>query len=955
MATISDVSVTTTHQSHTRWHHLDFWEVVLFFHTNLETGLSSHRVQCHQADFGGNELIVQPRKSPWLQFVLQFQQPLLYILLLTGGIKAVVGSWTSATVIWSVVVLNAAIGYVLSKKAEGAISALTEVVNGEATVLRDGKRTHIAAKELVPGDVVLLTSGDKVPADLRLVNTRNLEVDESALTGESILVTKSTLTLDINTPLAQRNNIAYAGTTIISGSGSGIVVATGKSTEMGQISQFLEQQVKLSTPLARKFDQFSRTLVYVILALASLTFVVGLGQGRSWVEMFDAAVALAVSAIPEGLPAVITVTLAIAVARMVHRGAFIRHLPSVETLGSTTVIFLDKTGTLTENQMIVQQVWAGDKRYRVDGAGYSLEGSVWQRDNPQPVHFGGRFLSVGAPNLNSNNSPSQESELGENYNIALRECLIAGLLCNDSRLTPKDNQWHVLGDPTEGASVVVARKAGLSQSKLTEAMPRLDSLPVEAQFHYKATLHGIRVTQDKRQQILPFIPDSSTKTIYVKGSVEAVMNRCQQMLDNNGNVVHLDRASVELQLETMVNCGLRVLAFAKKLVGSDCNCLTHEHLESGLIFLGLQGMIDPPRQEIIASLRACRYAGIQVKMITGDHISTAVAIAQRLGLQKDGELVAFEGQQLAQMNDADLARAAEIGAVFALVTPEQRRRLVEALQSLGEIVAMRGDGISDAAALKQADIGIATGITGGDVGKEVADMVLLENNFAIIEAAVEEGRTVYQNLRKAIAFILPVNGGESMTILLCVLMSREFPILALQILWLNMVNSVAMTVPLAFEPKSNQVMNHPPRNPREPLVSRQLLWRILVVSIFNWVLIFAMFEWVHRTTGDIAVARTMAITALIAAKIFYLLSISQWGRTIIAKLQDKRKAIQYSPAIAIGIFCTIILQIIFSQWNVMNTLFDTAPLSLSQWLICVIPALAMIPLAAVANRVDPID
>lgn len=897
---------TAISQSSSRAHHeLAASAVVEQFNSNTEAGLSSSQVQKNQQQYGLNELTVKPGKPAWLRFLLQFNQALLYILIVAGAIKAFLGSWTNAAVIWGVTIINAIIGYVQESKAEGAIAALAQAVTTEATVIRNGQKQRIRSQELVPGDLVVLTSGDKVPADLRLINTRNLQIDESGLTGESIPVEKLTQPLQPQTPLAERLNMAYAGSFVTFGQGTGIVVATANETEIGRISQSLDQQTDLSTPLTRKFAKFSHTLLYIILALAALTLAVGVGQGQSLAGMFEAAVALAVSAIPEGLPAVVTVTLAIGVNRMARRHAIVRKLPAVETLGGATVICSDKTGTLTENQMTVQAVYAGGKRYQVSGTGYSPSGEFTDEAG-QPVNF--------------QKTPE------------LQDCLIAGLACNDSHLEEENNQWTVIGDPTEGALITVADKADLYPASITERFPRLDSIPFESQFQYMATLHDS--------------PDP-TNIIYVKGSVEAVLARCQ----------NLDmRSQIEQEVETLAQQGLRVLAFAKKTVPKTQQSIDHADIESGLIFLGLQGMIDPPRAEAIAAVRSCQSAGIQVKMITGDHITTAKAIAERIGLQDAQHMKAYDGQQLAEMDDVELSRVVEDSVVFARVAPDQKLRLVEALQSRGEVVAMTGDGVNDAPALRKADIGIAMAGAGTDVAREASDMLLTDDNFASIEAAVEEGRTVYQNLRKAIAFILPVNGGESMTILISALFARDLPILSLQVLWLNMVNSIAMTVPLAFEPKSDGVMQRSPRNPREPLLSKTLVQRILAISVFNWILIFGMFEWVRQSTGNLALARTMAIQALVAGRIAYLLSISQLGATIIAKLRGQ-KTISYrdSRAIIYGIVGAVVLQIVFSQWSLMNRLFGTAPLDLNQWLICLLPALPMIPVALLVNRIDRFD
>ncbi|MEA5525676.1 cation-transporting P-type ATPase [Nodularia spumigena] len=903
------------------YHAIAAQEAAQTLNCNPEKGLTPAEVNKRLEEFGKNELKGKPGKPAWLRFVLQFNQALLYILLVAGLIKALLGQWTNAAVIWGVTLINAIIGFVQESKAEGAIAALAQAVTTEATVIRNGQKSRIPSSELVPGDIVLLTSGDKVPADLRLFNSRNLQVDESALTGESVPVEKDTTILSADTPLAERVNMAYAGSFVTFGQGSGIVVSTANATEMGRISQSLERQTNLSTPLTRKFDKFSHQLLYIILALAAMTFAVGLGQGQTWPAMFEAAVALAVSAIPEGLPAVVTVTMAIGVNRMARRHAIIRKLPAVETLGGATVICSDKTGTLTENQMTVQGIFAGGNNFSVSGTGYNPDGEI--------------LFQQKSVDLESDNFPT------------LKACLMAGLLCTDSHLEQKNGNWLVVGDPTEGALITVANKAGWNQSEMAKLIPRIDGIPFESEFQYMATLHDSHESVEKA--------GDGGKIIYVKGSVESILSRCQEMLNANAEPEPVNRELIEEQVEALATQGMRVLAFAKKVVPDDQNSVDHEDIATGLIFLGLQGMIDPPRPEVIAAVRACKTAGIQVKMITGDHITTAKAIAQRIGLEKDGKVRAFEGKQLTAMDDNELTLAAEHGVVFARVAPDQKLRLVESLQSQGEIVAMTGDGVNDAPALKQADIGIAMGGAGTDVAREASDMLLTDDNFASIEAAVEEGRTVYQNLRKAIAFILPVNGGESMTILISALLARDLPILSLQVLWLNMVNSVTMTVPLAFEPKSDRVMKLKPRNPREPLLSGTLFQRIAAVSIFNWILIFGMFEWVRQNTGNIDLARTMAIQALVAGRIVYLLSISQLTNVVFRKLRGQAARINDGKAMALGIVCTVILQIIFSQWGVMNTLFRTAPLNLEQWLICLVPALPMIPLAWFVNRIDPAE
>ncbi|MBD2208808.1 HAD-IC family P-type ATPase [Nostoc linckia FACHB-104] len=890
------------------WHTLPEPEVVQTLASHSEAGLSHQEATKRHQQMGANQLNSKPRKSPWLKFIEQFHQPLLYILIAAGVVTLLLRDWIDAGVIFSVTLINVIISYIQESKAEDAIAALSQAVITEATVIRDGQKTRLASTELVVGDLVLLASGDKVPADLRLLTVRELQVDESALTGESVPVEKTTALLAVDTPLAERSNMAYAGSFVSFGQAEGMVVAIADATETGRISQLIESSTGLKTPLTRNIDKLSKTLLYAILGLAALTFAVGLGQGESWIDVFKAAVALVVSAIPEGLPAIVTVILAIGVSRMARSNAIIRKLPAVETLGSTTVICSDKTGTLTENQMTVQQIYAGEQHYTVSGIGYAPDGEILL--NRQPV------------------------DLEAEGQIALWETLAAGLLCNDSHIEWKDEQWSLVGAPTEGALITAANKAGLTP----EELPRIDTIPFESQFQYMATLHKLDTQQ--RQNL-----------IYVKGSVEAILQRCDRLLDAQGQQTALNPAVIEQEVAQMAKQGLRVLAFASKKIAGKRSLDRHD-IDTGLVFLGLQGIIDPPREEAIAAVDACQSAGIQVKMITGDHALTAAAIARQMGICS-AEAQVFTGKQLAQMDEAEFSQAAEQGRVFARVAPEQKLHLVKALQLKGEIVAMTGDGVNDAPALKQADIGVAMGLAGAEVAKESADMLLTDDNFAAIEAAVEEGRGVYRNLRKAIAFLLPINIGESMTILIAILLAIVLPILPIQILWLNMVSSVGLIVPLAFEPKSRRVMQQPPRNPREKLLSGSLLQRILAISLFNWLVIFGVFQWILQTTGNEALARTMAINGLVAAEVFYLLSISQFVPSVVAKIQGQRKPIAYAPVI--GIVVVVTLQCLFSQWSIMNQVFDTTPLTLAQALICVAVGLPVILIALILQRFDPLD
>ena len=862
-----------------------------------ERGLSSVEAEQRLAAAGPNSLVLGRQRPGWQRFLGQFHDPLLYTLLSVGMVKLLIGEPGEAGVIWSVTVINAVIGFLQESRAETAIAALARAVRTEVEVIRDGRRQRLDSEALVPGDLVLLEAGRKVPADLRLLQSRNLQIDESALTGESLPAAKSTAAVAAAAPLAERRGMTYAGTLVTAGQGQGLVVATGNATEVGHISSSLAQQVNLSTPLTRKFQGFSRTLLQLVLVLAGLTFVVGLIRGREATEMFDGAVALAVGAIPEELPAIVTVTLAIGVNRMARRNAIIRKLPAVEALGSTTVICSDKTGTLTQNRMTVQEIYAGGERLSLD--------RLW------PV---GTAIGEGVP---EDNDP-----LGRN--VALRETLLAGLLCNDAR---PSQQQGMVGDPTETALLQAAQTAGLDRAAALDQHPRRDAIPFASEQQFMATLHGSR-------------------RILMKGSVEAVLRRCDRQLGADGRSQPLQAEAIEAAVTAMARQGERVLAFAIGNAPSSEEPLQPQLLEGGLEFLGLQGMLDPPRPEAMAAVAACQQAGITVKMITGDHLETARSIAAQLGLGQGGQVRALEGRELEQRSESELRRIARDTDVFARVAPSQKLALVRALQQQGEVVAMTGDGVNDAPALRQADIGIAMGKGGTEVAREAADMLLTDDNFATIEAAVEEGRAVYLNLRKSLAFVLPVNGGASMTILLGALLGLELPVTALQVLWLNMVCSLTLSVPLGFEPRPPLLMQQPPRQPSQPLLSGGLVRKVLLVSGFYWCFIFGVFLWARSHGLELALARTMAIQALVLAQVVYLVSISQASK-------GKGRQWRHNPVLLGGITLALLLQLAFSQLGWMNRFFATAPLAPQQWLICMVALLVMLPVAWLAERLDP--
>jgi cation-transporting P-type ATPase F len=872
------------------WHELPGTKALQALVTDQDHGLSAAEASARLSRYGPNELARRLGSGPLVRFLLQFHQPLVYILLAAGAVTLALGEFVDSTVIVGVVLVNAVIGFVQEAKALTAIEALARTLVTVATVVRGGSRIRIPAAELVPGDLVVLQSGDKVPADLRLLRVRDLRIAEAALTGESVPSEKQSDPLPSATPLADRSNMAYATTLVTYGGGTGVVTATGERTEVGRISQLIATADNLATPLTRRIAQFSKVLLVLILGLAAINFAIGLFRGLPASEMFLASVALAVAAIPEGLPAAVTIVLAIGVTRMARRRAVVRKLPAVETLGSTTVICSDKTGTLTQNQMTVATIVAGGETFEVSGVGYAPEGVV---RGPMP-----------------DGQPLSTADL--HGRVALVESLRAGLLCNDASLAQRVDGWDIQGDPTEGALVVAATKAGLDGTVLREEWPRIDTIPFESEYQYMATLHDRGA--------------SLARVVYVKGSVESILRRCDSAVDAAGHSGPLAPDAVHAAVAELAGRGLRVLALARKVVPAEKTAIQHSDVGAGLTFLGLQAMIDPPRPEAISAVRACQAAGVRVKMITGDHALTAAAIASQLGLNgAQGGPAVVTGAELTECPDAELPALADRVAVFARVGPEQKLRLVKALQSHGHVVAMTGDGVNDAPALKQADIGVAMGRGGTDVAREAADMVLTDDNFATIEAAVEEGRGVFDNLTKFIVWTLPTNIGEGLVVLLSVLLGTTLPISPVQILWINMTTAVLLGLMLAFEPKEAGIMTRPPRDPFARLLSVPLIKRIGLVSLLLLTGAFGLFVWAQWFGSTVAEARTVAVNVFVVGELFYLFNCRSLTRSMF------RIGLFTNPAAIGGAVGMAVLQLAFTYAPPMNRLFGTAPISGTAW------------------------
>lgn len=870
----------TRNASQTNWHALSQEEVTRLLQTG-NNGLSEHEARQRLLAFGKNRLTPPKRRGPLMRLLLQFHNILLYIMMAAACITALLGHWVDTGVLMGAVVINVIIGFIQEGKAESALDAIRAMLSPRALVIRNGQRREIDAAELVPGDVVVLASGDRVPADLRLLTVKELRIDESALTGESIPAEKTEEAVSIDAALGDRYGVAYSGTLVVYGQATGMVIGTGTATEIGKINRMLSGIATLTTPLLRQIDRFGKVLALAILAMSAATFALGVWlRGQPPADMFMMVVALAASAIPEGLPAIMTVTLALGVQRMARRNAIVRRLPAVEALGSVTVICSDKTGTLTRNEMTAKRIICAEQVIDVAGVGYVPEGDLSIKD---------RVID-----------PEQYPALA----MAIR----AGVLCNDAGLREKEGVWTVEGDPTEGALLVLGAKAGFTQHMGLGSWPRFDAIPFESQHRFMATCH--RDSHDE-----PWI--------FVKGAPERILDMCSSELTDQGerplNVDYWRRMATDTAAK-----GLRLLALAYKRQLPQSGQLQFSDIESGYALLALVGIIDPPREEAIHAVAACHSAGIRVKMITGDHAETARAIGAQLGIGVGRPTIT--GAEIALMDDAALRRVVMDVDVFARAAPEHKLRLVQALQDSGQVVAMTGDGLNDAPALKRADVGVAMGRKGTEAAKEAADMVLADDNFATIAIAVREGRAVYDNLKKFTLFMLPTNGGEALVVIAAILFGLALPLTPAQVLWINMVTSSTLGLALAFEPAESGIMNRHPRPTGERLLSGFFIWRVIMISVLMMAAALGLFLWELNMGTPLDTARTMAVNAVVVAEVFYLLN----SRFILAPVLT-REGLTGNRYVLYAIALCVAQQLAYTHAPLLQNIFSSTDLTLMEW------------------------
>ncbi len=863
------------------WHALAVDEVLRRLATSIGKGLDASEASTRLQKYGPNRLPEGKKRGPFRRFLSQLNNILVYVLLGAAFVKLMLGLWLDAGIIFGVVLLNALLGFIQEGKAEKALDSIRNMLSAEARTTRGGETRMIPAEELVPGDVVLLESGDKVPADLRLADAKNLRTEEAALTGESVPAEKTTDPVAEKSTVGDRDSMAFSGTMVVSGRATGVVVATGSETELGRINQLLASVSALETPLLRQIKKLGYLITAAVGVVGVLVFAYGRWvMGMEFVELFQAIVGIAVSLIPEGLPALITITLAIGVQRMAQRNAIIRRLPAVETLGSVSRICSDKTGTLTLMEMMVVSAATAESEYQVTGNGYAPEGEVKQNGK-----VAGKDPVLGL--------------LGR-----------VSMLCNDAALFQQEGVWKVEGDPTEGALYPFATKLGMDRQAEQKAYPRIDAIPFESEHKFMATLHK---------------NGGGKEILLVKGAPEVILENCDRQQTRDGKTPSLDRERFAKVSDKLAGQGERVLGLAwLEDPGVKAGTLGPADLPKNLVLLGLIGLLDPPRKEAIEAVKECHGGGIRVTMITGDHKITAAAIAKMLGIG-DGK-TAVAGAEIEEMNEAALQETVRDVDVFARASPEHKLRLVKAIQANRQIVAMTGDGVNDAPSLKKADIGVAMGIKGTEVTKEAAGMILADDNFASIGAAVKEGRTVYNNIEKAILFLFPTNVAQALVIAVAIFLGFTLPITAPQVLWVNMVTSVALGLVLCFEPHELDVMIRPPRAVDRPILTGFGIWRVIFVGLALLAVTLWAFFWMKSMGASDQLARTVAVNMITIGQVFYLLNsryLLDSSLSFKAHLGNK-----YLP---LGIGAVVILQLLFTYAPPLQLLFDNEAIPLWVW------------------------
>ncbi len=867
------------------WHSLSIEETLKETGSSV-TGLTPEEAAQRLENNGPNRLQEPPGRSVWVRFLLQFHNILIYVLLAAAVVTALLDHLIDTVVILAVVIANAVIGFIQEGKAEKALDAIKQMLSLKAAVIRGGKRISVQGESLVVGDIVLLEAGDKVPADIRLIQIHGLQVQEAILTGESLAVDKQVFPVDKEVTLGDRTCMAFSGTTATAGTAKGVVIATGAQTQIGRISGLLQSVQTLTTPLVEQMDVFAKMLTFFILVLSALILSYGiLATNQVFDELFMAIVGLAVAAIPEGLPAVLTITLAVGVQSMAGRNAIVRRLPAIETIGAVSVICSDKTGTLTRNEMMVSAVAIEGKNLEVKGEGYAPIGNI--KDG--------------------------------NQNVSARESSVLSLMahvsviCNDAELKNDGGTWSVEGDPMEGALLSFGAKAECDHGTCRSEYQRTDLIPFDAEYQYMATLNHNH---------------DGEAFVYVKGAPERILALCSHVIREDGELLEMDRVQWEERIEAIAAQGQRVLGLAYKRVDTAQTVLQHSDLDEGLVLLGLVGLIDPPRREAIEAVAECHSAGIEVKMITGDHALTAAAIGRQIGLKHHQEVLT--GTQINALSEEELFSAVLRTDIFARTTPEHKLRLVMALQSHDMTVAMTGDGVNDAPALKRADAGIAMGQKGSEAAKEASELVLADDNFASIAAAIREGRTVYNNIKKVISWTLPTNAGEASVIILALLLGEMLPITPIQILWVNMITAVTLGIALAFEPADEDTMRRAPRKRNEPLLGGELLWHISFVAMLFIAGVFGMYHYALAEGKEIDYARTVAFNTLVIMEIFHLFYIRNMN-----SITFTRRMLRGTKALWIAVGIVVIAQLAATYTPLLQSVFATHALELDAVMLIV--------------------